>query len=81
MIYNVDINAILSQSGRLNKWQFDLLDKDENLKLSNIECIQSFTMTYNSLSSLKSSVSARMHDDSQINFLSDRLKITLLLGF
>lgn len=77
MKYDVDINSILALSGRKNEWQFDLLDKDENLKVRNIDCIQSFTMTYNSLTTLKCSLSVKMHDDSQINFLSDRLRVRL----
>lgn len=79
MKYDIDINSILALSGRKNEWQFDLLDKNENLKVRNIDCIQSFTMTYNSLTTLKCSLSVKMHDDSQINFLSDRLRVRLII--
>lgn len=79
MKYDVDINSILALSGRKNEWQFDLLDKKENLKVGNIDCIQSFTMTYNSLTTLKCSLSVKMHDDSQINFLSDKLRVRLIV--
>lgn len=78
MHYDKSIENILSKSGRLNEWQFTLLDKDENVKLNSLDNVNSFTMTYSSLTSLKCSVSAKLHDDSQINFLTDRLKITLV---
>lgn len=77
MKIDVDIMKILSLSGRLNIWHFDLYNKNMELKAKDIKCIKSFTMTYNSLTTTKQMLSVQMHDDAQFNFLSDLLKVTL----
>lgn len=79
MQFDRRIEDILALSGRENSWKFTLLDKDENVKVRELTNVESFTMTYSSLSSLKCEVTAKMHDDTQINFLSDRLLITLIV--
>lgn len=77
--YGSKISSILALGGRKNSYIFTLLDKDENVKIGRVDNIQSFTLTYNSLTTLKTTITAMMHDDSQFDFLSDRLKITLVV--
>lgn len=79
MFYDVNVDQILALSGRTNEWHFDLLNKNEQLKIRDIKCVESCSITYNSLTTLKSSLSIQMHDDSNINFLSDLLKVRLVI--
>ena len=77
--FDMSIQDILAMSGRKNTYMFNLLDKDENVKVRNIDNIKSFTLTYSSLSTLKSTLTVEMHDDTQYNFVSDRLQIIMVV--
>lgn len=77
--FDRDIQDVLAMSGRNNTYRFTLLDKSENVKVNGVDNIKSFTLTYSSLSTLKSTLTVEMHDDSQYNFLSDRLQITMIV--
>ena len=44
---------ILSESGRKNWFTFQLLDKNENIKVEELKCIESFSMTYSCFSDIE----------------------------
>lgn len=77
--FGIDIQDILAMSGRENTYIFTLLDKNENVKVQKVNNIKSFTLTYNSLSTLKATLTLDMHDDSQYDFTNDRIKITMVV--
>ncbi|PHV69783.1 hypothetical protein CS063_13780 [Sporanaerobium hydrogeniformans] len=67
---------LLTQSGRKESYIFELLDYQDNHKTYLKNC-RSFKLDYSSLDSIKGKASITMTDDSQINFLTDRIKITM----
>ena len=77
--YNLGITKILAMSGRRNTYKFDLLDKNEKLKISDVKNIKSFILTYSSLSTLKATLTMEMHEDNQYNFASDMLRMTMIV--
>ncbi|MGM9543815.1 MAG: hypothetical protein ACI3T9_02400 [Romboutsia timonensis] len=68
---------ILSESGRKNWFTFQLLDKNENVKVEELNCIESFSMTYSCFSDIRSTASFNIHEDSRICYTGDMIKVTM----
>ncbi len=68
---------ILSESGRKNWFTFQLLDKNEHVKIEKLECVESFSITYSSFSDIRSTASFNISEEPSICYTGDMIKVTL----
>lgn len=76
MKMNQDLYDLLTKSGRTEWYTYQLLNYNDEY-IRDLDNCESFTLDYNAFTSLKSSINLSMHDDPQINLLTDRIKIIM----
>lgn len=66
-------------SPRNIKFQYNLLDKNENIKIANLQMVESGSIAMQYMSNIKRTGKFRIKDDDSINWLSDRLQPFFML--
>ena len=64
---------------RTIKFRYLLLDKNDNFK-KELSCIESCSISYSSLTRLKSSATIKMREDADIDYFNDRIKPICILN-
>ena len=74
MSFNKNVMSSLSRNGNVKWWEYQLLDVNDNLK-KQLTCVLSHSQDFNALARIKSTATINITKDSEINFLTDRIKI------
>lgn len=77
-MYDENTISFLKSRGRTVKFRYELLDRNDNLKKV-ITKVQQCTVTYNSLSQLKTSARIVMSEENVIDYLNDRIKVICIV--